>query len=371
MSDRDATTALAAGLRTAGTVAGFTARVLWTALRVLAGGLAVGAAYLADPDRRARARRWLLLEANRWTLVALLVGAVFVATFLLAVVDVVGVLEPGFVTTMFSGIISGLFSFVPIVVAVNQLTVSRVFGSPGDHRRDIDSVDELRATVEALAGTGVSPTEPAPFVQVVVGAVTDRVAALERTLEDDDSEATAAVERYLAVVRAQCAHVEARLDDHHHRLIEVVLPLMDDSYSRNLNDTRRIRAAYGDDLPGEATDLLDEFEELFLALDVLRQYFKGLYIQQELSYLSRLVGYTGVGGFLVAVFLIMTFANGQPLAGHPVVLEAVVSLAVALATVPFAVLVSFVIRVAAITQRTAAPGAFTPRRETAEYGTHR
>jgi hypothetical protein len=119
-------------------------------------------------------------------------------------------------------------------------------------------------------------------------------------------------------------------------------------------------------LSARAGTLLDELRELFVSMDVLRQYFKALYVQQELANLSRLIAYSGVTSFLTSVFLILLFARGTPVLG-PVLLEVLVSAALGVAFAPFAVLVSYIVRIATIVKRTTAPGAFTPLRETPDY----
>jgi len=132
--------------------------VLATALRVLArflaiagsvalAGLRIGVAYARDDSNQRRARRWLLLDGDRWTIVAVMVLGIFVGSLTLGLTNVIGVRESSFVTTMFSTIIAGLFSFIPLVIAVNQLTVSRLFGTPESLRDRIDSVHEFRLRV--------------------------------------------------------------------------------------------------------------------------------------------------------------------------------------------------------------------------------
>jgi len=344
---------------------------VWVGTRTAVVGLLLATALLANEDRRARARRWFLLEGDRWVIAGILVVAVFAVSFVLGLVDVVGVAEPAFVTTMFSGIIGGLFSFVPIVISVNQLTISSLFGTPAELRSEIESVDDLRTAIETMhPDEPVSSTEPSEFLWVVVEVIHDRADALCDAVPADTA-AREAVDMYLDVIRTQVGDLNRTLGDQRNRLFTVLLPMMGDGYSRNINDIRRIRTEYEDTLTEEAMAQLAELKELFVELDILRQYFKSMYIQQELSYLSRMVGYTGVGAFLIAVFLVMLFSNGQPLSNHQFVLEALVSLGVAAATAPFAMLVSFIVRIGTIAQRTAASGAFTPPRESSDHATHR
>lgn len=370
--DTSPTDTAPSGLRTVGRALLVGGRLLAILVRVVVTGLVVFAMALATPERRARVRRWFLLSGDRWTIVWLFVGTVGTVTFVLGLVDSIGVASGTFVGTVFGGVISGLFSFVPIVIAVNQLTVSRVFGTPAQVREEIEDVDAFRREIEGRhPELPVSPTEPAPFLGVAIETVGDRVDALERAIADADAGVRDDVEAFVAVVRAQVTDVRERLDGSNQRLIAVLPAMMGDSYSRNVNDARRLRESLGGDLPADAREVLADLEDIFVSLDVLRQYYKALYLSQELSYLSRLVAYTGTGSFLVCVAVITAFAHGQPFGGHPLLLDALLSLSVAIVTLPFAVLLSFVVRVATIAKRTAAPGGFTPRRETPAYATHR
>ena len=344
-------------------------QILFVAGRALVLGLALSVLYLTDESRQARARRWLLLEGNRWVVVGVLLGVVFVGSNLLGIAGVVGSDEGGLVTTLFGTIISGLFSFVPIVVAVNQLTVSQLFATPEDLRERIDSIQDFRRSIEQrLPGEPVSPTEPARFLGAVVEIVSQRATALRQAgMELDDGEAAERIEEYITVVHAQTKELDERLGGTNLRLIEVLLPMMGDGYSENVNVARQLQDEHGEDLSESANELLADLRDLFIAMDVIRQYFKALYLQQELSILSRLIAYSGMGAFLVSVFQILLFANGQPLAGHPLALHVLVSGSLTVAFLPFAILFSFILRIATIAKRTAAPGAFTPKRETPAY----
>ncbi|WP_224270860.1 hypothetical protein [Haloprofundus salinisoli] len=360
-------------LRDAATVAYGALALLMRFGQVVVAGLAVGVALVTDDDRRRAFKQWFLLEGDRWAIVGGITAVVFLATFVLARTDVFGVGQSGFVTNMFSAFISGLFSFVPIVITVNQLTVSQLMESPKGLREQIRGVRTLRSEMAELqAGDGPPPTEPALFLSDVVESVVTRTVELRTVVERvGDPELVDSIDELVATVDRETDEIRTRLNGSHLRLIVVLLPMMGDPYSESINRIRRIRAEHYDRLPGRATDLLDELEELLLSLDVLRQYFKAIYIQQELSNLSRLIGYSGVGAFFVAMYVIMVFANGEPLPNAPVLLDGLVSLAITLETIPFVILLSFVLRIATIAKRTAAPGAFTPRRESPKMATNR
>lgn len=346
-------------------------KILWITGRALVVGLLIVGTLITDKQRQDRFRRWVLLEGDRWTIVGLLVGAVFVLSLLLTLTNVIGVRESRFVTTMFSTIIAGLFSFVPIVISVNQLTVSRLFETPAGLRERIDSVHEFRVDLQKMiADEPVAPTDPALFLAQVVELVSERAAALQQVVSDSHTGKGELLEdicRYTRMTRSHVEEMDDQLADANLSLIQVLLPMIGDTYSKNVNVARRLQKKYDDTLSDSAMDLLDDLQELSLSLDVLRQYFKAIYIQQELSNLSRLIAVSGTVAFVVSMFLVMLFATGDPSPHHPLVLQIGVSFGLSVAFAPLAILLSFMLRVATIAKQTAAPGAFLPKRETPEY----
>ena len=341
-------------------------RIVWTTAGVLFVGLVMGAMVVLDPRRRRSARRWFLLEGNRWIIIAGMVLTVFVGSLLLSLTNVIGFVQGGFVTTMFSTIIAGLFSFVPILIGVNQLTISQLFGTPGALRERIESVQAFREHIESLVpDVSVSSTDPGEFLALAAGLLAARATALADSVADSgDPDLIGDVREYVDAIHVQTDDLEARLGDSDLYLIDVLLPMMGDGYSDNVNTARALEARYADSLTEDATGLLADLREISITMDVIRQYYKALYIQQELAKLSRLIAYTGTAAFLLSMFLVMLFANGSAPAVPGISRVLLVSTSLAVVTSPFAVLFAFVVRIATIVKRTAAPGAFTPRGET-------
>jgi hypothetical protein len=344
----------------------FIVRFLWVVGWLIVVSSTVAFSYLTERERRIRARRWLLLDGNRWAITGGLVGSVFVVALVAGLTDVVGISKAGFITNLFGGIISGLFSFVPIVVAVNQLTISELFGTPTRLRERIESVREFRGTVEErLPDVAVSPTDPGKFLAVAARVLASDAESLrEAGSEAGDAKLRERIDEYVDSVVGQTEQLKARTEGEDDPLIEVLLPMMGDGYAENINAARRIQSECADTLTARANNLLDDLREMYVGMSILRQYYKALYIQQELARLSRLIVYSGLASFLVSAFLILTFADGAPPGGHGLGMLVFVSAAFGVAFAPFAVLFSFILRIATIAKRTAAPGAFTPRGET-------
>lgn len=88
-----------------------------------------------------------------------------------------------------------------------------------------------------------------------------------------------------------------------------------------------------------------------------RQYFKTLYTQTELSYISRTLLYAGVvaEAVLVSTLLILTTSRGAPASMSAAAIPPVAGVGL----LPLSVLFAFVLRLATVTQRTAAITPFT------------
>ncbi|UHQ96001.1 hypothetical protein [Natrinema halophilum] len=358
------------------TVAALTvgARIIWTGVRI-------AARYLTDTPSRRRARRWLLLEGDRRAIVVGFVAGIFGLALVLGISDVIGVRESRFVTTMFSTMIAGLFSFIPIVVAVNQLIISRLFGTPDRLTDRIDGVQEFRSRVESQTeGDGVSPTGPAPFLARLAGTLGTRADELatecgegernadssERSRigdEEADDTPISALEsicRFAARTREHTNDLSSQLTGKTDSVFAVVLPTIDHDYAGAANEARRLRRRFDEDLPDRAEELLSELRELFVTADATRQYFTTIYLQRELARLSRLITYSGTAAILLSSLVIMIYASGYPPVAFEGWLLVLVSLALAVAFSPLAVLFAYVVRISAILMRTSAPGAFTP-----------
>ncbi|WP_267643833.1 hypothetical protein [Haloarchaeobius amylolyticus] len=336
--------------------------VLGVLASILLVGTRLAVGYLRDPGNQRRWRRWFLVTGNRWVITGAVTVVVFLIALLLGLTDVIGVRESRFVTTMFSTIIAGLFSFVPIVVTVNQLTTSRLFDPPGDLAERIHDIREFRERVAALApGVEVPPTDPARFLDLVLELISARIETLREAVThagDDGDDGEDALAGLLDRTKATIAPTRDLLADRggNVRLFPLIASMIDSDLSGI--DAALRRAEQRSVAAGEQS--LTELRMLIELLDVTRQYYKVLYLQQELAALSRYVAYTGMAAFLSSTLVIMFYASGYPPVAHEVPLLLIVSATLAVAFSPFSVLFGYVIRVATLVKRTSAPGAFTP-----------
>lgn len=347
-------------------VLGKFARVTKTFLQVLARILFVGVmlvvGHLRGDTRDNPLRRWFLLAGDRWTIIGTMTLSFFLVVLFLGATDVIGIQQGGFVVEMFSTIVAGLFSFVPVVIAVNSLSMTGLSNSLGGIESRVENVQRFRDEVADLSPTTVvTPTDPAGFLDVVTTTLRSRIGAVREGVEDVDDPARTDVLSVADDVDRATDDVE-RVVEGNPGVIEALVPMMDEDFSRDINRIRQLRQVYAD-LPATVSESLEDVQSLLESLDVTRAYFKTMYLQQELAALSRYIAYAGVNALIWAMFVIMTFANGTPDVNHGTTLLLLVSVGMTAAFFPFAILFAYVVRIATVIKRTSAPGAFTPQKE--------
>ncbi|WP_254764454.1 hypothetical protein [Natrinema marinum] len=320
-----------------------------------------------DRDSDNLAVRWLFFTGNRLGVAAVL-SLLFAASAALAI-------EFGFVyvrsgsnlsTALSSGLLSGLLTLLTVALSINQLILSRLFGSAGGLSGELEETLDYRRTVEEIAGVNVSPNEPSAFIGLLGEALTRRVGDFRREVErragglggGDD------LETYASSITDYGDHL-SRADDFDDPY-KVLLITLGTDYADHLQTTRSFRSKYGDDFSDEADEALDDVFELLKATATMRQFFKTLVLQQELAMLSRRLIYTGVPAILVAYFLSQTYtaASDLPTAIDPAVMPIVVVVATGVVLSPLAVLVASLVRVATVSLYTVSIGTFIPPEET-------
>ncbi|WP_226021753.1 hypothetical protein [Halomicrobium salinisoli] len=307
-----------------------------------------------------RVRRWLLLTGNRHVVAAAIAVAVLLLLLALGYGGLVDFADEGGIRTAAGGTIPGLFTFLSIVLAINQLVLTQEFGSADEIRGRLDDIRAFRHDVEDMAGTAPSPVEPTGFLRLVVRTVGEAAAALEAAVAADGDEGEAALAAFAAAVQADVDDALNSLDQTDAGRINAILPVLQYPESRQLYEVRRLRSAHGDELSTETQAAVDGLVEALALFSVARTHFRTNYTQRVLARLSRLLLYVGVPGLVAAIVLSLA---GVPEAVPAGLRIAAVSSLLTVALAPLAVLSSYILRVAAVSERTIAVGPFVSRPE--------
>lgn len=300
--------------------------------------------------------KWILIDGNRLRLSVLLAVGVFVVTFGMTQLGLITFQPASAVSSMFSsGIVSGVFSLITITLTVNQLVLSRVFGTVEDLTDRLDGTREFRRTVEDIAGRATSPNDPAAFLALIGETLGKRARAFEA--ERNSMEPTEDIDDYLSGIHSYAERLEGvgGTED----TMEIVSTLLGPAYAQRLTETDAIRRTHND----RATEELDAVAELLEAVAVARQFFKTMAIQQDLAQLSRRLAYLGIPILLVAFYATTVYTTVPSATVAQPLLPVVISAAIAIVLLPLAILLSYMFRLATIARYTVSVGPFVPPEE--------
>ena len=298
-------------------------------------------------------RRWFLLSGSR-NRVAAVVVAFLASITVLRLLDVVAVTNPDSVTRSLSNFIGGNITLITIVISINQLIISREFGTPNEVRERIDEMLDYQEEVEAHAvGNEVSPTTPGGFLDFLTGVKRDRAIAFRDAVADCSDEVRTDVDRFVDSLVEQADLATETIESEEYGSFDTLLTMMELDYSDDIRTVRTLRRDHGEDLPADAAEGLGEILEVLEDVGVARNYFKTLYMQRELADLSKKLLYTGVPAIAAALVSVWIYGqNVGPMLNTPF-LEVAIFLLTAIAFLPITVLFAYVLRIATVTRDTA------------------
>ena len=357
-----------------------------------------------------RAKLWLLLEANRWIVAGVVLAVFFLGTMAVAAVVpnrvLISVDDP--VETLFQALVTATITSVTLVVSINSLVLSQELGALGDQRERMEGAMSFRRDVEAELGIDVAPATPSAFLRALIECVETRATALSSAVEaaSDDrasgSDDADRIREYADDLRRHASSVESALHGGQFGTFDVLSAALNFNYSWKINEARRLRAAVDadgragksedgkhtgetddtgetgetddTDDTGDADDNNERESSVAVALDELisvltlfgptREHVKTLYFQWELVNLSRAMLYSAVPALVVATNVLLFHGVLRAVSGSTLGIAHyvwIVAAASAVALAPFAILLSFVLRIGTVAKRTLSIGPFILR----------
>ncbi|WP_135824792.1 hypothetical protein [Halorussus ruber] len=324
---------------------------------------------IEKPDRGALRRalfdvkRWFLLDANRWVVVGLL----GVGTFLLTVA--VGTFGPvsvqRFLTrgvspaTALVELMKTVVSVVTIVLSINQLVLSPELGPVSDQRGRLEDTMGLRRRSEGLLDDTVSPLSPGQYLDDLVSALRDRASSLPDAI-DGGPDLQSDLEAFARDLESDAGSVNDDLEDAKFGDFEAVAAAMNLDTSGKIRRLRLIRKEYEEQLNDEEREALVEMINAIELFVTARSYLKTTYIRTEFINFSRALLYVGLPSLLLAFYATQIYDPGV----FPATTFGVenrlwfVSTAVTIALLPFVTLISYISRLATVSQSTLFIGPF-------------
>jgi hypothetical protein len=314
-----------------------------------------------------RAMHWFVLVGNRIAVAAVLVAAVVVFFFTLTRAGALAIGPGSAAASAFaSGLISGTVTLVTIALSINQLILSRVFGSPNELFDQLSGTRDLRRRIREHAGEPSVPNDPAEFLNLVAETLTERATRLGSASEDADHDQPRAVDEYASGIAAYGESISTKIESQT-AIVNVLEVILGTEYARNMTATEHLRNAYGDRLSDAAEAELDVIEDLLESIAVTRQFFKTLSLQQDFARLSRVVAYSGLVALAASIAMALIYRPDSvtvPAGSLPLVF----SLGVGVIVTPLAVFIAYVFRAATIARHTVSVGPFVPPEERSDSG---
>jgi len=311
---------------------------------------------------RSRLKDGLFLEADR-RLVAVGIVAVFVVVLgSLVSAGMIAVGVGSSVANAFgSGLTSGVVTLVTIAVSINQLILSRVFGSAGTLADRLGGSRDLRARVEESAGQPSSPNDPAAFLSLLAVTLSEHAETALSIVERSDPHPPGELTAALTDIAEYGRVIDSQVEDGT-PITDSLGVILGPEYAINIAAVRHLRNEYGEDLSADAQTELGALDELLESVAVIRQFFKTLALQQDFAILSRQLIYSGLLALLVSVSVTLVYRTDVTMIAPPE-LAVVVPVALGVVVAPIALFAAYILRAATVANRTVSVGPFVPPAE--------
>ncbi|MFC7195059.1 hypothetical protein ACFQL4_10975 [Halosimplex aquaticum] len=302
---------------------------------------------------------WVLYRGDRLVVSALLASLILTILLVLEWADLTALASPTALFYLFSAFIGGNLTLITVVLSINQLVLSRQLQAPGPLRKQIRQTEVFRADVAAVTDQPVTPVLPPQFLERLVRSTNGEARALAQSAGDlDDERVRRDIGALVDPLVADLDRVADSLERSGTSPFHALSAILNTDLATRIQTARHVEAVHGDALPDRVVSRVERLDNKLELLDISREYFKTLFMQKELSYLSRMLLYVGLPAEVSATVVLLVVSSRT---GMPPLLAApgVVPFAVVLSFLPLAVLFSFVLRVATVTERSVAIAPFT------------
>jgi hypothetical protein len=289
--------------------------------------------------------RWVVPTGNRYAVAICVLGFISVILSFPWLGTVLQDSSP--LLYLYSALIGGNITLVTIVVSINQLVLSRDFDPPSVLRSEIRETAAYRR--EATAQPSV-PTEPSAFLLRAIQQLHQHALILRGIEAPNNSQLHDEIDRLVTTLTNHSNRVIERLSGGSSELSDVVLAIVRTRYVDRMQDVQRIQSVYRGDLSEEENDELDETIIYLEHLDIARHYFLTIFIQRELSKLSRVLLYTGIPAVAISMAMLVHLTGFRQPPSATIVMFGLVVGTGTVGLLPLSLLASFVARIALVAQ---------------------
>ncbi len=306
--------------------------------------------YLAD---------WVLFEGGRKTVAGCLVIGIAGIVGALVFVDIFAIGPNSSAAMIFSsGLASGVVTLVTISLSINQLILSRVFGSITQLTDRLEGARDFRQHVKELAGVSSTPNDPADFLSLVGTTLRDRASGILAMSDSSDWNPSREITDALQDLVEYGDNIDAELE-RNAKVTEVLGVVLGPQYAVNMTAVHHLQNEYHASLPEAARTEFQAIEELLESIAIIRQFYKTVAIQQDFATVSRLIIYSSLLALLTVISLTLIYRTNS-ITVPASILPVVVSVGIGVIVSPLALFVTYILRAATIARRTVSVGPFVP-----------
>lgn len=309
-------------------------------------------------------QEWLLIEGNRLVIATLVSVLTFVLFYGLGAIDILAYVNDDSITRLAGGLTAGLFSLVTIVVSINQLILSQEFSGAGTARDRLEDVTDFREDIAEATDVPTSPGAPSKLLELLAETVESRSQELADTVANhQNDEVRQLVTQYANRVQQSANRMDETVEKAEFGSFQAVSATIRYDSAWQIYAGKHLAGQYRDELSDETLEAFDGLIDELKLFEIAREHFKTTYLQRELTQFSRLTLFAGVPAILSAVGLAFLYADITGPTINTSYLPIVTPALVAVMVFPLGLMVSYVLRTATVTRRTASIGPMLPQKD--------
>ncbi len=316
--------------------------------------------------RGGRPVAWFFVEGNRVLVAMTMLAAGY--GLLIALTEV----GPGSVSKLFTSepvlslftpVVIGVIMGATLVLTFNQLVLSQELGPVGDQYERMMEAMEFRKDVEDAVGGETSPPEPSIFLRGLVNATADHAETVLSRGEESGEDFPQEIREYAEGLVTDAERVSEGLEGEQFGQFAVVNAALDYNYSWKIYAGRRLLNRHEGTLSAGTQAAFDDLLEALKLFGPAREHFKTLYFRWEIINVSRALIYVSVPVLALAAYMMLFFEVSE-IAGQTAGFDnglLFVGAAFAVGVAPFAIFLSYILRIVTVVKWTLAIGPFILR----------
>lgn len=311
-----------------------------------------------------RVTEWFLLDGDRLHVMAVTDGVLLAFLTLVSVSPLVPHEDLQAEYLVFSRMIGGNLTIVSIVVVLNQLLISRELHTPDELRSQMEGVLAYRDDIEDVTGQ-LPPVEPLGLLWFLNENTHEQARRLDDLLDGAvDDPVADELASIVTPLQNRADEMRDLLDEDDVSTFDVLVTTLTTNHARQINDLQRIQRTHAQELSRDATEAIDDLVRHLQDIDIARQYFKTIYLREELASLSRKLFYVGLVSLALVSAGMMLFTGSNTAPPLRPYVPLLVPVIVVIGLLPISLLFAYILRAATVTERTAATLPFTtPQQE--------